>query len=68
MLRTETAMLLRRYARRVKDEGVSYIKAQYALHPDSDPDEVAREALARASQGMFLPSTSAIDAAPSTDQ
>ena len=55
-LRTETMLHLRKYARRVKDVGIAHVRAQFALNPNADPEVVAKEALAHASQGMFLSS------------
>jgi hypothetical protein len=53
-LRTETDRQLRKYSRRIKRDGEDYVKAAFTLNPSADPEEVAIEALARASGGMFL--------------
>lgn len=64
-LRTETALELRKYARRVREVGVDYVKAQFALNHDSDPYSVAMEAKALASQGMFIDEPRGVISAPS---
>ena len=52
-VRTETALVLRRYARRVKKKAIPYVDQAFAENPNADPDEVAAKALEIAGQGLI---------------
>jgi hypothetical protein len=52
-VRTETALRLRRYARRVKNKAIPHVEQAFKDNPDADPEVVAQEALAIAAQGLL---------------
>ena len=52
-VRTETALVLRRYARRVKKKAIPFVEETFANDPNADPDEVARQALEIAGKGLI---------------
>lgn len=53
-LRTDTQRHLRKYKRRITEDGVRLVKAAFTENPNADPEKVAEDALRRASGGQFL--------------